>query len=561
MDRRTLLAIALSFVVITVYSRLYGPKPSPREPVPPAGAPAEAPARVEPDQGEPAAGAPSIVADEFGGAAGVTEESIVVETPFYAATFSNRGGGLISLVLREYVGPEGEPLELVIGDRAEPALSIGRETENARGSTDLSETLFEVSRYPANGLSTGEIVFTASGNAGQRVTRRYTLYPDNYVIELFVRVEGMPVADGSFDVAWNGGLPVTERQVRADLGEFKTLIRVGENIEERKLSDFRRQVKAEWFEGGVRWAATRSKYFISALVMTAGDAGRAEVFGDAASRRLGYRVASPLRDGIGEAAYRLYVGPIAHEHLAQLGVGIERKIGIAAAGGGLLGGFAKVIYGLMVALYGIIPNYGVVIIIIGVATKVLFHPLTRWSTRKMKEMQVAMAELKPRVDEIQKKHKDDPMRGYREIQALYKKHNVSQTAGCLPMLVQMPIQIPIFWSLWSVLRGAIELRQAPFTLWVNDLSAPDTLFHLGPLAVHVLPLLMAATTILMQKTTMTAGPRQPAAMTTILPIVMLVFFYSLPAGLNLYWTAQNVLSWGEQALIRAGKTTVHAKAA
>ncbi len=561
MDRRTLLAIALSFLVITIWSRVYGPKPRPTEETPPGTEEPVAEERfVEPS---PAATTDDAPREEivFSAPTVAAAEEFDVETPLYTATFSSRGGGIAALVLHEFVGPDGEPLQLVAGQDPEPILSISRGEAAGQRGTDFSDTIFEITRAPANGLSTGSITFTAASEEGARISRTFTLHPDTYLMEMTVNVMGVPVSDGSFDVAWAGGLPVTEKQRKTDLGEFKTLVRVGENIEDRKLGSFKNDRTSEWLDGRVMWAATRSKYFISALFLDSGEATSAELFGEASANRLGYRLVSPIRDGSASGTYRLYVGPILQSELAALGEGIDKKVGMGSAGGGLLGGFAKGIYRLMNACYGVIPNYGVVILILALATKIIFHPLTRWSTRKMREMQSAMAELKPRADEIQKKYKDDPMRGYREVQALHKKHGVSQTAGCLPMLLQMPIQIPIFWSLYNVLRSAIELRQAPFVLWINDLSAPDTLLTIGPLALHVLPILMAGTTILMQKKTMTAGPRQPAAMTTILPIMMLVIFYTLPSGLNLYWTAQNVLSWGEQAIIPGGKQTTQAKKA
>jgi YidC/Oxa1 family membrane protein insertase len=134
-------------------------------------------------------------------------------------------------------------------------------------------------------------------------------------------------------------------------------------------------------------------------------------------------------------------------------------------------------------------------------------------------------------------------------------------AGCLPMLIQMPV----FFALYGVLRGAIELRQAPFMLWIDDLSAPDVLIALGsipvlPDQIHLLPLLMAASTILMQRMTMVTDPTQKAMM-YMMPVMMLVFFYQLPAGLNLYWTVQNLLSFGEQALVKGTTQTAAAKAA
>ena len=172
----------------------------------------------------------------------------------------------------------------------------------------------------------------------------------------------------------------------------------------------------------------------------------------------------------------------------------------------------------------------------------------------------AMSDLKPEIEALREKYKSDPQKMNTETFALYKKHGVNPVAGCLPLLIQMPV----FMALYGVLRSAIELRQAPFVAWVNDLSAPDTLISFGsvpfiPDALHVLPLLMAASTMMMQSKAIT-DPRQKSLM-YMMPFMMLFFFYNLPSGLNLYWTSQNLLAWAEQSITKGKVKPVTAKAA
>jgi YidC/Oxa1 family membrane protein insertase len=126
--------------------------------------------------------------------------------------------------------------------------------------------------------------------------------------------------------------------------------------------------------------------------------------------------------------------------------------------------------------------------------------------------------------------------------ALYKEHKVNPAGGCLPLVLQMPL----FIALYNVLFNAIELRQAPF-LWINDLSAPDALFSIGPLVVRLLPILMLISGLLQQMVTPTPPEQRP--MMYIMNVVMLVFFYNLPSGLVLYWTVMNFLTALQQWLV------------
>lgn len=187
-------------------------------------------------------------------------------------------------------------------------------------------------------------------------------------------------------------------------------------------------------------------------------------------------------------------------------------------------------------LYGLIPNYGIAIILLTLIVRIIFWPLTHKGTESMKRMQ----ELQPQIKALQEQYKDKPQKLQQETMALYKVNKVNPLGGCLPML----IQIPVFFALFSVLRSGVELRFAPF-LWVGDLSSPENLLHgMIPLvgSLNLLPLLMTVTQIWQTKLTPAAGdPMQQKMMMWMMPIMMLVFLYSMPAALVLYWTANQVM--------------------
>jgi YidC/Oxa1 family membrane protein insertase len=194
-------------------------------------------------------------------------------------------------------------------------------------------------------------------------------------------------------------------------------------------------------------------------------------------------------------------------------------------------------------IYRIIPNYGIAIIIITVIIKLLFWPIQAISTRSMKKMQ----ELQPHLAKLKEKYPDDPQKQQQEMMKLYREHKVNPMSGCLPLLVQIPVFMGLYW----MLRTAIELRGARF-LWIHDLSQPDTIWKLGEsafLQLNPLPLIMCATTIWQQKLTpqTSADPTQPRMM-MLMPVMFLFMFYTVSSGLLLYWTVQNLLSILQQWL-------------
>jgi YidC/Oxa1 family membrane protein insertase len=186
-------------------------------------------------------------------------------------------------------------------------------------------------------------------------------------------------------------------------------------------------------------------------------------------------------------------------------------------------------------LYAVIPNYGIAIILLTLIVRIVFWPLTHKGTESMKRMQA----LQPQLKALQEKYRDKPQKLQQETMAMYRENKVNPLGGCLPML----IQIPVFFALFNVLRSAIELRFAGF-LWVGDLSAPENLFvGLLPfgLALNILPLVMAATQAWQQHLTPMAGDPAQQKMMMFMPIIMLMFLYSMPSALVLYWTANQVL--------------------
>jgi len=206
---------------------------------------------------------------------------------------------------------------------------------------------------------------------------------------------------------------------------------------------------------------------------------------------------------------------------------------------------AKPTLWLLNFLNGYIGNYGIAIIIVTILIKGVFWPITQKGMKSMKNMQ----KLQPKVAKLKEKYKDDPTKMNQEMMALYKTYKVNPVGGCLPMV----IQIPFFFALYRVLMAAIELRHAPFMLWINDLSAPDRLmvgFDIPYVhGIPVLTLLMGISMFLQQKMTPTTADPTQAKVMQFLPVVFTFMFINFASGLVLYWFVNNLLSILQQQLI------------
>jgi YidC/Oxa1 family membrane protein insertase len=235
--------------------------------------------------------------------------------------------------------------------------------------------------------------------------------------------------------------------------------------------------------------------------------------------------------------FSYYVGPKEFLRLEKLGKDQERIMQF-----GWFGFVSKLLLFLMMGIHSVLPNWGIAIILLTISVKLLLWPLTSAQVRSTQ----AMAKLKEPMKAIQEKYKNNPQRSRIETMKLFRKHNVNPAAGCLPIF----IQIPIFLGLYYMLRSAAELRFASF-LWVRDLASADTVGNLFGIPINPLPLLMAVTTII-QVRVGSIGPVDGAQKFVVnaMPFVFLFVCYKFPAGLVLYWTAQNMFTIFQQYIIQ-----------
>jgi YidC/Oxa1 family membrane protein insertase len=237
--------------------------------------------------------------------------------------------------------------------------------------------------------------------------------------------------------------------------------------------------------------------------------------------------------------FQYFVGPKEFKRLQAMGN--EQDLVMQF---GFLGFFSKLLLAFMYLIHSVVPSWGWSIVIMTICIKLLFWPLTAKASRSQKRM----ASIQGPMAELKEKYKDKPQKMQQETLKLFKEHQVNPVAGCLPMLIQMPI----FLGLFYMLRTASELRFESF-LWVSDLSLPDTQFVVGGFPINILPMIMGVTMFLqmsMMPVSPTADPMQQKIF-KFLPFIFLIFLYNFSSGLVLYWTVQNILTVVQQKIINS----------
>jgi len=466
---------------------------------------------------------------------GAIPQDIKVDNDLYEATFSSRGGTLVDMKLKRFAAGEGKgvPVDLV---RDQTRGEIDLVLKSTKDSLDLGSTIFSVSdSIDAKTNRIAKLTFLAVDSSGASVRKTFSFKQGSYVVGLDLELRGFSSQEEKLEclVGWRGGLSLTETNMKEELRNIATVSLLGTEFFQDHLNAFKKDPAKE-HSGSVKWTAVRSRYFVAAFIPPEGSVSKVISFGDPDKNLSGTQLAIPVSTGgVTQTALTLYLGPIELWQLKALGVGLERTVNL---GWSWIRPVSQAILWFLVKCHKVFPNYGLVIIILSALTKILFYPLTKSSTKSMREMQ----KLQPEIQKLKEKLKKDPQRLNKEVMGLYKKHKVNPLGGCLPLVLQMPV----FIALYNVLMSSIEMRRASFLWWIKDLSSADTVAVVSGFSIHVLPLIMGGSMFWQQKM-MPTDPRQ-AAMIYFMPILMVVFFYSLPSGLVLYWTANNLMTIAQQ---------------
>ncbi len=462
---------------------------------------------------------------------------IKVTTPNLVVWIDRAGGDIVRVTLPrfplELEKPETPFLLLNQGEgRVYVAQSgiVGKDGIDQAGARPLFSAAKQAyTLTDANGSLSVELI---AERPGQRVTKRFDFKGDDYLIAVTATVENQseqPQEMAFFaQIKRDTAPPMGDQPIflgpQPFLGAaFTTPETPYEKYSFDDLSDepFRASVP-----GG--WVAFLQHYFLTAWVADADETnnffGRARPDG---TYTVGFtapqRTLAPGATSAWNAA--LYVGPKDQRRLEQIAPNLNLTIDY-----GFLWWIALPLFLLLDWLHGLAANWGLAIILLTVIVKLLLFPLTAASYRSMANMRRVAPEMK----RLQERYSDDRQKLSQEMMALYKKENVNPLGGCLPMLLPMPIFLALYWVLFE----SVELRHAPFMLWIDDLAAMDPFF--------VLPLLMGATMYLQQLMSPAMGDPMQQRIMRIMPVMFTVLFLFFPAGLVLYWLVNNVISIGQQ---------------
>jgi len=535
MEKRVIIFLILSLTILVGYEYLLrelGLAPQAtqeadqRPPVEGAGKKPGAPGPAEKAAPRTAAAPAAPVARPSESPGAVAEETTEVVTDLYRAKISNRGGVIRNWELPRYrltTERDSPPVQLVYKEGSFPG-TLSLHAGDEALTKLLNESLYHVerdfSRLDAS-HPTGRVTLTFQAPGSPvRVEKELTFHHDSYVVDVSIKTEGITGTLGTglgtnFGIVeWTEGL----------IGLIGPASRIGDKVE-KDLPDTEEELK-----GDITWAALQDKYFMGVMLPT----GATSVL----VRKEGERLASvqvrfPIPAAPAPIALRLYAGPKQFGTLKALDAGLEDTIDFGwfiFGSWDMVKAVAKPLFSVLQFLHEYTQNYGIAIVLLTVGIKLLFAPLQYKSYKSMKEM----ALVQPKVLALQSKFKDDRDRLNKELIKLYRDHKVNPVGGCLPMLLQMPV----FVALFNVLYMTIELRQAPFLLWVTDLSVPDP--------YYVLPILMGVTMMIQQKITPTTMDPVQAKMMLLLPAFMTLLFLNFASGLVLYWFTNNLLTIVQQ---------------
>jgi YidC/Oxa1 family membrane protein insertase len=575
MEKRTILAVVLSTVVILVFWFVQGlffppqtPAPASSGALPEQQTASPAPAKGEALEASPLAVSGPVEEQSPGAVQSPVEEEIraqppvIIETDLIRVALSNTGGDIISYQLKEHKD-QGNPAEMILAGDSEPhafTVTFGSTDDLLAGRVRPVDAFFRPKKITDLIWEFSRDFATPQGGRFT-LTKRYEFRPNEYLFELNIFLDGGRSVE-RFD--FNGaaytlafGPQIGPRFEKLD-----------SRYEYRNYQSYKGKLKTEKANNRTpitpqpSWGAIVGKYFtlIALPYVNQFDmvfSTQAEPGLPSASRLL---INRPVSGGSRiEDKYQFYLGPKNQESLSVYDNGNNswklNGTGLIEVANtrGFLAPLEWILKWFLTLFYKLIPNYGVAIILVTLLVKLLMFPLTR----KGSESTLRMQALAPKVKEIQEKYKDNPQKMNAEMAAFYKKEGYNPLSGCLPML----IQIPIFFAMYNLFNSHFDLRGAMFIpTWIPDLSLPESVFHfesftvpfLGWTDLRLLPFIYVGSQLLYGKVTQTPDQKGNAQMKLMLyamPVIFFFILYDVPSGLLLYWIMSNVLTMVQQVSI------------
>jgi len=479
----------------------------------------------------------------------IKPRTVTVKSPLYSVQISEIGAVFNSFVLKKYrekVEKDSPLKELLSGNSKTGTLLTKFAAnslpglDNALFKADTEFDFIDVFNTPK------DISFSWVSPNGVVIEKKYFFTPETYMIGLNITIKNgsNQTIEDNLILSLINNLP-KQTSTYGFEGPSTLLNNKLEKVKIKKIKD-----KNE-YTGKLRWIAIQDRYFMSSIMPKNYQEASMRLFinQDDILEAQYMQSESVINPGTQHTfEFELFFGPKSMKILSKSDYDLDKAINF-----GMFDFIAKPCVWIMNFIYGFIPNYGVAIILLTLLTKILLWPLGTKSYKSMGEMK----KIQPLMAEIREKYKSDKKRMNQEVMGLYKTYKINPMGGCLPMVAQ----IPVFFALYRMLYEAIELRHAPFFGWINDLSAPDRLFHFNfsipfmqpPYGIPILTLIMGASMLLQQKMSPPPGDPAQAKMMMFMPIIFTFIFINFSSGLVLYWLTNNLLSISQQYYISKKK--------
>lgn len=538
-NRRLILVMIFSFSLVMLWDawqQYKQPKPAPAQAVATTPQPS---ANLQPGSvpvpSTTAAGDKLAVPAAATGKAATTGETIRITTDLYTADISTQGGDLVRLELNRYTGTADKKQNFVLIDpehryAAQSGL-IGEGLPNHRSTFKAIQGARELGQQDKLQLR-----LEANGPAGVKVAKIYTFSKGSYAIEV------------AHEIANGGAQPLNahayyqfQRDDKAPEGESAmvstftgpAVFTAEEKYQKLTFDDIIKD-KAKYAKTADNgWLAMVQHYFVSAWVpqgkdkrefftrkVDGGNAGPAVV-----AAGLILPVAQVAPGASATQSIILYAGPQEQAVLKRLAEGLDLVVDY-----GWLTVVAAPIFWVLQWIHALVGNWGWAIILLTIGIKAIFYPLSAASYKSMAKMRT----ITPRLQQLKERFGDDRARLNQEMMKLYQTEKINPLGGCLPILVQIPVFIALYW----VLLGAVEMRDAPWALWITDLSSADP--------YYVLPVIMVVSMVIQTKLNPTPPDPIQAKVMMMMPFIFGVMFFWFPSGLVLYWVVNNILSIAQQ---------------
>jgi YidC/Oxa1 family membrane protein insertase len=511
--------------------------------VPPAAVVAAQPASSSaavpvPTAVPPAAGVPAANAAPEAVVVNSTAPKVTVRTDVLLAEISAQGGDLVRLeLLKHHATGDGEK-NLLLFDTGEKHFYQGQSGLIGSGMPN-HKTVWQLQSGAAE-LKQGEdavrVMLEAPIESGGKVVKTYTFHRNSYLVDVDYELinrgadplqpsayfqitrDGKPAEVSTAPMMGMGASTFTGPAVYTDKEKYQKVAFADVDKEKAKYAS----------HANDGWIALVQHYFVSAWLPKEGAEREFYI------RKLGDNLysagvivpfAAVAAGASGRLGVQLYAGPQEQEKLKSMAPGLNLVVDY-----GWLAVIAQPIFWVMGMIHRVVGNWGWSIILLTVLIKACFFPLSAASYKSMAKMRL----VTPKMQKLKEMYGDDRARLNQEMMELYKKEKINPLGGCLPIVVQIPVFISLYW----VLLGAVEMRNAPWLGWITDLSVKDP--------YYVLPLIMGATMLIQTKLNPTPPDPVQAKVMQIMPIVFTAMFLFFPSGLVLYWVVNNVLSIAQQ---------------